>query len=108
MAGKSIVSRIETDMRVGDVRQGSSGPAAGIGGEAAAGAAESRALVVLTPARPAAPTGHRQVPFQVPLQVPFLAHLLAVKAQHAQTRERRRADPHEAIAAYRTAAELVR
>ncbi len=93
-------------MRVGDIRQTSPGPAVIAGSEAAAAPAESRALVALTPtARPAAvPTGYRQAPFQVP----FLAHLLAVKGQHAQTRERRRAAPHEAIAAYRTTDNLVR
>jgi hypothetical protein len=79
------------------------------GGESAAGPTESRALVVLAPPpSPTVPTGYRQAPFQVPLQVPFLAHLLAVKDQHAQTRERRRADPHEALAAYRATARLVR
>ena len=71
------------------------------GGETAP-AAESRALVALTPPVQAAatPTNYRPAP--------FLAHLLAVKAQHAQTRERRRADPHEALAAYRATANLVR
>ena len=76
------------------------------GGEAAAAPAESRALGGVGASRrpPTVPTGYRQAPFQVP----FLAHLLAVKGQHAQTRERRRAAPHEAIAAYRTTANLVR
>ena len=32
----------------------------------------------------------------------FLAHLLATKAMAPQTRERRRAEPEEAIAAYRS------
>jgi hypothetical protein len=40
--------------------------------------------------------------------VPFLAHLLAVKDQHAQTRDKRRAAPHEALVAYRATANLVR
>jgi hypothetical protein len=72
------------------------------GGEPAPAAAESRALVALTPPAQAAavPTRYRQAP--------FLAHLLAVKDQHAQTRERRRAEPHEAIAAYRATAKLAR
>ena len=80
------------------------------GGNAAAAPGESRALVVLAPPSPSptVPAGYRQSPIQVPLQVPFLAHLLAVKGQHAQTRERRRADPHEALAAYRATANLVR
>jgi hypothetical protein len=30
----------------------------------------------------------------------FLAHLIAVKEHAPQTRERRRAEPHEAVAAY--------
>ncbi len=38
----------------------------------------------------------------------FLAHLLATKAMAPQTRERRRAEPDEAIAAYCAAAELTR
>ena len=91
-------------MRIGDVRQVSSGPAALAGDETAPVAGESRALIALTPPAKAEPAGSRQTPFQVP----FLAHLLAVKDQHAQTRERRRAAPHEAIAAYRTTAGLVR
>ena len=67
-------------------------------------ASESRALIALTPPVKADLPGYRQTPFQMP----FLAHLLAVKDQHAQTRERRRAEPHEAIAAYRATAGLVR
>ena len=41
-------------------------------------------------------------------QAPFLAHLLAMKDQHPQTRERRRAEPDEALAAYRATVELTR
>jgi hypothetical protein len=37
---------------------------------------------------------------------PFVAQLVATKDQHPQTRERRRADPHDALAAYRAAAAL--
>jgi hypothetical protein len=37
---------------------------------------------------------------------PFLAQLVATKDQHPQTRERRRADPDVAVAAYRAAAAL--
>jgi hypothetical protein len=63
---------------------------------------ESRALVALAPAAKAqpAPSSFRRAP--------FIAHLLAVKDQHAQTRERRRAEPSEAIAAYRATAALRR
>lgn len=65
-------------------------------------APESRALVALTP--PSAP-GQAAVRYR---EAPFLAHLLAVKDGHAQTRERRRAAPAEAIAAYRATAALTR
>jgi hypothetical protein len=37
---------------------------------------------------------------------PFLAQLVATKDQHPQTRERRRAEPEMASAAYRAAAAL--
>jgi hypothetical protein len=36
-------------------------------------------------------------------QAPFLAQLIATKERHPQMRERRRATPTEAIAAYRAA-----
>ena len=93
-------------MRVGDLRQAFPGPAAAPGSEPVSAPAESRALVALTPPAKAAaiPGGYRQAPFQVS----FLAHLVAMKDQHAQTRERRRAEPHEALAAYRATASLVR
>jgi hypothetical protein len=61
---------------------------------------ESRALVALSPApdlRQASPDYR---------QAQFLAHLIAMKAQIPQTRERRRVEPDEAIAAYRAAAAL--
>ena len=35
---------------------------------------------------------------------PFLAQLVATKQGHPQTRERRRVEPHEALAAYRRTA----
>jgi len=89
-------------MRIGEISPATSGQFGTSGGEPAPAPSESRALVTLTsPAQASvATTSYRQAP--------FLAHLLAVKDQHAQTRERRRADPHEAIAAYRAAASLVR
>lgn len=57
----------------------------------------SRALVALTPtaAQPAA-ASHRPAA--------FLAHLIATHEQVPQLRERRRAEPAEAIAAYRATA----
>jgi hypothetical protein len=71
-----------------------------VAGEQAAEPRESRPLVRLAPAAPAhaASLAYRQAP--------FLAHLLAMKDRHAQTRERRRAEPAEAIAAYRATASL--
>ncbi len=62
---------------------------------------ESRALVVTAPAAIHATAAiHRQAA--------FLAHLIATKDHAPQTRERRRADPGEALAAYRTADALTR
>lgn len=54
-----------------------------------------RALVALTPAAAA------HAPPARCCQAPFLAQLIATHAQHPQTRERRRADIGEAVAAYR-------
>ena len=62
---------------------------------------ECRALVVTAPdAVPETRT--------LPRQAAFLAHLIATKQQAPQTRERRRAEPSEALAAYRAAAALTR
>ena len=65
-------------------------------------ASESRALAVL--AAPAA-TASRPLCRR---QAPFLAHLIATKQQFPQTRARRRAEPDQAILAYRTMAELAK
>ncbi len=62
---------------------------------------QSRALVVTAPARAPELTSR-------PRQVAFLAHLIATKMHAPQTRERRRAEPNEALAAYRAAAALIR
>lgn len=60
----------------------------------------SRALVILEPAPRQEPqSGHRQVQ--------FLAQLIANRDQLPQTRERRRAEPAEVIAAYRAADALI-
>lgn len=61
---------------------------------------ESRALVPLVHA---ADSIERQAGYR---HAPFLAQLIATKDQHPQTRERRRAEPSEALAAYRQAATL--
>ena len=86
-------------MRIGGIEK------AVAGGSAAperAAQAPNRALVPLAPSpRPSDASVHH-------LHVPFLAHLLAVKGEHAQTRERRRVAPSEAIAAYRATAGLAR
>jgi hypothetical protein len=65
-------------------------------------AVASRALVALTPAAAADKTP------QPCHQAPFLAQLLAMKDQHPQTRERRRAEPDEVLAAYRATVALTR
>jgi len=82
-------------MRVEATKQAASGPSGGKPHDAAAAhEAESRALVVVAPAAAlATATIHNQAA--------FLAHLIAVKEHAPQTRERRRADPAEASAAYR-------
>ena len=64
--------------------------------------AKSRALIALAPA---ASVSERQIGYR---HTPFLAQLIAMKDQHPQARERRRAEPNEALAAYRAAAALTR
>ncbi len=61
---------------------------------------DSRALVTLAPSVDAADAqpGYRNAA--------FLAQLIATKDQHPQTRERRRADPTDVLAAYRATAAL--
>ncbi len=62
---------------------------------------DSRALVALTPVVTPAPAANYR-------QAVFLAHLIAVKDQLPQTRERRRAEPSEVIAAYRAVEAMTR
>jgi hypothetical protein len=64
-------------------------------------AQESRALVVTETAAAAQTT-------PVYREAAFLAHLIATKGHAPQTRERRRAEPSEAIAAYQTVEALTR
>ena len=83
-------------MRVEAAKQATSGRAGHTLGEPTTGSADtgSRALVVLASVvAPSPPENYRLAA--------FLAHLIAVKEQLPQTRERRRAEPAEAIAAYR-------
>ena len=70
------------------------------GPENAVPASISRALIALSPAihHSQRATGHQHAP--------FLAHLVAIKDQHPQTRERRRAEPDVVLAAYRATAAL--
>jgi len=89
-------------MRHGEIEKMASGLTPDDAEPAQTEQAASRALVALPPANAAhsAPECYRQAP--------FLAHLLATKDQHPQTRERRRAGADEALAAYRTIAALTR
>jgi hypothetical protein len=64
-------------------------------------ASESRALVALVAPAPATPLLRYR-------PAPFLAHLIATKQQLPQTRERRRAEPAQAVTAYRAMAELAK
>jgi hypothetical protein len=61
----------------------------------------SRALVVVAPAEAS------HVPVANFRQTTFLAQLIATRDQLPQTRERRRAEPGEAIAAYRATKALI-
>jgi hypothetical protein len=65
-------------------------------------AEESRALVPVTPVT--ADGRDRSSHYR---SAPFLAHLIATKDQHPQTRERRRVEPRDAVAAYRSIAALI-
>lgn len=69
--------------------------------EAGPNAGDCRALVALQPAATRAKSGRRAA-------APFLAQLIAARDRHPQTREHRRADPREALAAYAGAAALTR
>jgi hypothetical protein len=91
-------------MRLGEINRGTSRqPEPKPRGAAPAKeAVASRALVALTPAAAADKTP------QACHQAPFLAQLLAMKDQHPQTRERRRAEPDEVLAAYRATVALTR
>ena len=100
------LSRLETGdaMRVSDtgqavLRYGSAPAAAAAPAELRA---DSRALIAI------APVAEAHQPSALYRQAPFLAQLIATKDQHPQTRERRRAAPEEAVAAYRATAKLAK
>lgn len=90
-------------MRVDATRQAATGPTGRTPRDATLAPVEhdtdSRALVVVAPVAVHEPPANYR-------QVAFLAHLIAVKDQLPQTRERRRAEPGEAIAAYCAVAAL--
>jgi hypothetical protein len=69
-------------------------------GDSGQSATQSRALVALSPG-----AAGREPPVTC-YQAAFLAHLIAMKDCQPQTRERRRAEPNEAHAAYRATAAL--
>jgi hypothetical protein len=71
-------------------------------------APQAQASRALVPMSPAVGPQERQERFADHREAAFLAHLIAVKDQLPQTRERRRAEPGEALAAYRAAAGLTR
>ena len=75
----------------GDRRPAATAPSAGTA---------SRALTVISAPAPREPAPRTRG------DAAFLAHLIATKAQAPQTREKRRAEPAEALAAYRAAANL--
>lgn len=91
-------------MRLGEIKRVAARPAAFTPREAVPEAAEKpargQALIAIGPAAEAneAPSVYRQAP--------FLAQLLAIRDQHPQTRQHRRAEPDVAIAAYRSTAAL--
>jgi len=57
----------------------------------------SRALIALEPIAPS------DTPLRTRPQADFLAHLIATREQLPQTRERRRAEPHDVIVVYAAA-----
>ncbi len=59
--------------------------------------ASSRALI------PLEPIAASETPLHTRPQAGFLAHLIATKEKLPQTRERRRAEPHDVIAVYAAA-----
>lgn len=90
-------------MRVTEIRTAGARPFPSSGtADAPQPVTPGRALVAIAPAaraRSGEAANHHH-------SAAFLAQLIAGKDQHPQTRERRRAEPHEAIAAYRAAAVL--
>jgi len=82
-------------MRSGEIRNSQVTGLARQAAQAAPAEPAGHALIAVTPAAAA------HEPLVVYRQAPFLAQLIATREQHPQTRERRRAEPSEAVAAYR-------
>ena len=97
------MSQIETNgiMRIGGSREGAFGDRGKHPhGPQASAAPAGRALTIVgTPVS-------REAPALTRGDAAFLAHLIATKEQLPQTRVKRRAEPAEALAAYRTMANL--
>jgi hypothetical protein len=92
-------------MRIGEIKRVAARPAVFTPREPASDPADNpasgRALVTIGPAADTNET------LSIYRQAPFLAQLLAMRDQHPQTRERRRAEPQVAMTAYRSTAALV-
>ena len=83
-------------IRIGTSPQAAGAPSPNVRDEMA-GADQTRALV------PLVPSPNQEASSQRP-SADFLAHLIATAGQMPQTRERRRVDPRDAIAAYASTA----
>ena len=103
MLERGLVSRNETNKMIRLIEDKSRHTASLAGNTCDVPASAQRALVALAPI---AAVQLGATPVKRPAA--FLAQLIAVKDGHPQTRERRRAEPGEAIAAYRAVAERVR
>jgi hypothetical protein len=89
-------------MRLSKINRQQMGGPARQAPEPAPEAPAGRSLIALAPA---APLGEPISQYRQ--QAPFLAQLIATREQLPQTRERRRAEPEEAIAAYRAMSALI-
>ena len=89
-------------MRIGGTSEGMFGH-----GRRSAPQTDSSAPVATRALTVVAPSSRNEMPI-VRGNAAFLAHLIATKAQAPQTRAKRRAEPAEALAAYRTVARMMR
>ena len=107
MVEKPALCRFETGKPMSPI-SGIRGSIVGAGGRAPREAtsaprdqatSDSRALI------PLQPIARGETPLRTRAQAAYLAHLIATKDKVPQTRERRRAEPHEVIAVYAAAGE---